>query len=52
MVAPRDVVFGLARMFETFAASRFEVTRVCRSRAEAEEWLASRGTPPGSSEGT
>lgn len=46
MVAPRDVVFGLSRMFETLAAERFRATRVCRSRAEAEEWLASQRTPP------
>jgi hypothetical protein len=43
LVASRDVVFGYARMFEAFAASRFEATRVCRGREEAEEWLASRG---------
>ncbi len=46
MVAPRDVVFGLSRMFETFAASRFQATRVCRSRTEAEEWLVSRRPEP------
>lgn len=52
LVAPRDVVFGLARMFEAFAASRFEATRVCRSLGEAEDWLASRGTLPIGSEET
>ena len=45
IVAPRDVVFGLARMFEVFAGDHFQSTHVCRSRAEAEEWLRSQRSP-------
>jgi hypothetical protein len=39
IVATQDVVFGLARMFEAFASTRFETTRVCRTLEEAEGWL-------------
>jgi hypothetical protein len=39
VVAPRDVVYGLARMFQTFAAERFSSTLVCRTLDEAEAWL-------------
>ena len=40
IVATRDALFGMARMFEVFAAERFHETRVFRILDEAEQWLA------------
>src|SRR4029453_8707921 len=40
IVASRDVLFGISRMFEVFSQSSFTATHVFRKRAEAEAWLA------------
>ena len=39
IVADREVVFGMARMFEVFARGHFAAIRIFRQRAEAVEWL-------------
>ena len=39
IVAPADVVFGTARMYESFRAESPEQVQVFRDRREAEEWL-------------
>jgi hypothetical protein len=39
IVAPGDLAFGLARMWEVFAEVTHWNTHVFRSRAEAEPWL-------------
>ena len=44
VVAPRDVLFGLSRMFMAVAAEHFERMNVFRSVDEAEGWL--RSFPP------
>ena len=41
IVAARDALFGMARMFEIFAANSFRAIRVFRLYADAEAWLAS-----------
>jgi len=41
IVAARDALFGMARMFEVFAAKSFRATRVFRMYADAEAWLVS-----------
>jgi hypothetical protein len=41
IVAPRDALFGMIRMFEVFAEPVFTKTRVFRTVREAESWLAS-----------
>jgi hypothetical protein len=40
IVAGSDAVFGMMRMFEVFAEDAFASTRVFRSMANAELWLA------------
>jgi len=40
IVASRDVVFGMSRMFEVFAEGLFGRTHVFRERRDAERWLA------------
>ena len=40
IVAPSDVVFGMARMYEAFRAESPEQVQVFRDRAAAEAWLA------------
>ena len=40
IVASRDAVFGMMRMFEVFAQQYFRLTRVFRTVSEAEAWLA------------
>ena len=42
IVACREVLFGMARMFETFAGEWFHEFHVCRTLDEAETWLTSR----------
>jgi len=42
VVAPRDVTFGIGRMFEMLSEQYFRATMVFRQLAEAERWLASR----------
>ena len=44
IVAPRDVLFGLSRMFMAVAAEHFQRMSVFRSADEAEGWL--RSFPP------
>lgn len=39
IVAPSDVVFGMARMYEAFRSESPEQVRVFRDRAAAEAWL-------------
>jgi hypothetical protein len=41
IVASKDALFGMMRMFEVFAGNYFRETRVFRVLAEAEAWLAS-----------
>ncbi len=38
IVAPTDVLFGMARMFEILAGEHFHVMHVFRSVANAEPW--------------
>jgi hypothetical protein len=45
IVASKDAVFGIARVFEVFAEEGFRVTRVFRTVDEAEAWLASQQSP-------
>jgi hypothetical protein len=40
IVAERDAVFGMSRMFEVFAESVFARTMTFRERSKAENWLA------------
>jgi hypothetical protein len=40
IVASRQALFGMARMFEVFAEKYFVATRVCRTVADGERWLA------------
>ena len=42
IVACRDALFGMLRMFEVFAEQLFSETCVFRSKAEAEAWLFSK----------
>ena len=39
VVATRNAMFGMMRMFEVMAARYFEAIHVFRSSAEAEAWL-------------
>ncbi len=41
IVAPTDLLFGIARMFEVFAQEHFRATHVFRSARDAEAWLGS-----------
>ena len=41
VVATRDVLYGLSRVFEAVAAERFRRMHVFRTATEAEEWLRS-----------
>jgi hypothetical protein len=43
IVADRDSMFGMARMFEVFAEAHFGASRVFRQAEEAERWLAEAG---------
>lgn len=40
IVASRDAMFGMMRMFEVLAGDYFSATRVFRTMDEAEAWLA------------
>ena len=42
IVADKDVLFGMSRMFEVFAEKWFHEIRVWRTREGAETWLTSR----------
>ena len=50
VVATREVLYGMSRMFETVAAERFRSMHVFRGVVEAEDWLRS-GPASGSSSG-
>ena len=39
VVAPHDIVFGFARMWEVFATDTGWIKRVFRTRSEAEAWI-------------
>jgi hypothetical protein len=39
IIASRDAVFGMARMFEVFAESYFRASRVFRTMDEGTRWL-------------
>ena len=41
IVASRDAMFGMMRIFEVFAGPYFRAIRVFRESGEAEKWLAS-----------
>jgi hypothetical protein len=42
IVASRDALFGMSRVFEVFAEGLFARTRVFRERKDAERWLTAR----------
>ena len=48
IVATRDALFGMMRMFEAMGEKHFRVTRTFRVASEAEAWLASQQPPPAS----
>ena len=39
IIAPKDALFGMARMFEVFAEQHFTATRVFRTKEEGAIWL-------------
>ena len=41
IIAPKDALFGMSRMFEVFAEQYFAATRVFRTREEGAIWLES-----------
>ena len=45
IVANRDILFGISRMFHAFAEAHFANLNVFRELAEAELWLASTRSP-------
>jgi len=47
VVATRDALFGMLRMFEVMAEPYFRATRVFRVAADAEAWLTSHRMPRG-----
>jgi hypothetical protein len=47
IVANRDALFGMLRMFEVLAEQAFRETRVFRDRSEAQAWLASHRSTSG-----
>ena len=42
IVAGREVLYGMSRVFEAFAGKWFREIHVCRTTEEAEAWLAAR----------
>ena len=46
IVAKRDVLFGMMRMFAVFATDSFVITQVFHTTAEAETWLAAQEMKP------
>ncbi|HXZ28908.1 MAG TPA: hypothetical protein VEG08_13025 [Terriglobales bacterium] len=48
ILATRDALFGMMRMFEAMSESYFRVTRTFRVAGEAEAWLAAQQAPPAS----
>lgn len=51
IVAARDALFGMMRMFEAMGAEYFRVTRTFRASSEADAWLASQARPAPKSRG-
>ena len=47
IVASRDVLFGMSRMFQVFVEAHFADSNVFRELDQAEHWLATRRTPNG-----
>jgi hypothetical protein len=47
IVASREVLYGMSRMFEAIAGKWFQEIQVCRTLEEAETWLDSRSTLAG-----
>jgi len=45
IVAARDAIFGMMRVFEVLSGEYFGAIRVFRESAEAERWLASQQQP-------
>jgi hypothetical protein len=45
IVASRDALFGMSRMFEVFLEGSFVCTRVFRERKDAERWLTGTRSP-------
>jgi hypothetical protein len=45
IVASRDALFGMSRVFEVLAEGLFARTRVFRERKDAERWLTARRSP-------
>ena len=45
ILACRDALFGMMRMFEVLAEDSFRVTRTFRTATEAETWLVSQQSP-------
>jgi hypothetical protein len=45
IVAPRDAMFGMSRMFQVLVEACFSSSRVFRELGEAERWLASVRAP-------
>ena len=45
IVASRDALFGMIRMFEVFVEGMFVRTRVFRERKDAKRWLADPQSP-------
>ena len=41
IIAPRDAMFGMMRIFEIAAGAYFRAIRVFRTPAEAEKWMSS-----------
>ncbi len=52
IVATRDAMFGMMRMFEVLAARYFEVIHVFRSYPEAEAWLVAQQSARGAGSST
>jgi stage II sporulation SpoAA-like protein len=46
IVASRDVLFGMSRVFQVFAEAHFANSKVFRDLDDAERWLASVRSPP------
>lgn len=45
IIADRDALYGMTRMFQVFAEDHFADSCVFREREEAERWIASRRSP-------
>jgi hypothetical protein len=47
ILATRDALFGMMRMFEAMGEPYFRVTKTFRTAGEAEAWLAAQQSPSG-----